>query len=233
MSLQAVGESLWLADGGLVDFYGFPYPTRMVVARLRDGGLWVWSPIGLTPALERQVAALGRVAHLVSPNKLHHLFLGEWKRAYPAAVLWGPASTQRKRADLEFAEALTDDAPPAWRDEIAQCWFRGSPLLDEIVFFHRPSRTAILADLSENFSPAFLQTHWRPWQRVLARLWKMTVGHGLAPLEWRLSWLNRAPARAARDRLLAWQPERVIVAHGEWQPDHGLDYLRRVFAWLD
>jgi len=30
--------------------------------------------------------------------------------------------------------------------EIDQAWFRGSPLLDEILFFHKASRTAIFAD---------------------------------------------------------------------------------------
>jgi hypothetical protein len=74
-------------------------------------------------------------------------------------------------------------------------WFRGSPLLDEIVFFHRPSRTAVLADLSENFEEAFLRRHWSWWQRPIARLWKIVEPYGYAPLEWRLSWRNRAPAR--------------------------------------
>ena len=43
------------------------------------------------------------VAHLVSPNKLHHLYLAEWKSAYPEAKLWGPELTIRRRRDLSFA----------------------------------------------------------------------------------------------------------------------------------
>ena len=54
--------------------------------------------------LVKEVDALGRVAHLVSPNRIHHLYLGDWKALYPAARLWGPASTISKRSDLALIE---------------------------------------------------------------------------------------------------------------------------------
>ena len=230
--LEAVGENIWLAEGEIVDFYSFPYPTRMVVVRLSSGLLWVWSPIALSENLSSEIDALGSVAHLVSPNKIHHLYLADWKALYPAARLWGPGSTIAKRADLTFEAPLTDQPPTDWTGEIDQFHFTGSPAMDEMVFFHRASRTAILADLSENFSAEFLEQHWPPWARRIARIWKITEPWGLAPLELRLSWFKRADARAARDRLLAEDPEKVIMAHGEWQRSDGRTYLTRVFAWL-
>jgi hypothetical protein len=230
--LEAIGDSIWLAEGEVVDFYGFPYPTRSIVVRLRDGDLWVWSPIMLGGALQEEIDALGPVTHLVSPNKIHHLYLGEWQSAYPDARLWGPASTIRKRPDLVFREPLGALAPPEWRDEIAQFWFHGSFLLDEVLFFHRPSQTAIIADLSENFDAEFLNRHWSSWQRSIASIWKITVGHGYAPLELRLSWLNRKPAREALADLLAENPRQVVMAHGEWQRENGKAYLQQAFAWL-
>jgi hypothetical protein len=230
--LQAIGNEIWLAEGELVDFYGFPYPTRMAVVRLASGLLWIWSPIALTANLRNEIDALGRVAHLVSPNKIHHLYLADWQAVYPAARLWGPASTIAKRRDLTFQAALTDQAPPEWEDEIDQFHFTGSFAMDEMVFFHRASRTAILADLSENFSAGFLEQHWPPWARRIARIWKITEPWGLAPLELRLSWFKRAGARTARNRLLEQNPEKVVMAHGEWQRTDGRAYLERVFAWL-
>ena len=83
---EQLGPDLWVADGGIVSFFGFDYPTRMVVVRLGDGGLWVWSPIAPSRELEDAVRALGPVRHLVSPNKLHHLFLGAWKAKFQAFV---------------------------------------------------------------------------------------------------------------------------------------------------
>ncbi|HKJ88210.1 MAG TPA: DUF4336 domain-containing protein, partial [Gammaproteobacteria bacterium] len=208
---QQVDAGLWIAEGDIVSFYGFPYPTRCVIARLPGERLWVWSPITLDTDLRAEVDALGEVAFLVSPNKLHHLGLEEWKAAYPAAELWGPPSTIRKRRDLAFSGQLGDRAPAAWSETIGQVWFRGSLLLDEVVFFHRPSRTAIIADLSENFSDAFLRRHWAHWQRKIARLWRITEPYGYAPLEVRLSFVQRGPARAALHQILAWDPQRVVM----------------------
>jgi hypothetical protein len=106
--LQAIADNIWLVEGGIVSFYGFPYPTRAMIVRFGNGDLWLWSPVKLSEELRREVDGLGRVAHLVSPNKIHHLFLGEWKDAYPEAKLWGPASTIAKRSDLQFEAALQD-----------------------------------------------------------------------------------------------------------------------------
>lgn len=221
-----------MADGRVVDFYGFPYPTRCVVVQLPDGGLWVWSPIALSQDLKDEVEAIGRPSHLVSPNKLHHLFLQEWKTAFPAATLWGPASTIKKRSDLTFGPPLEDTPPPEWQNTFDQTWVRGSPLLDEIVFLHRETQTVILADMSENFSDAFLQAHWSRWKRWIARPWGIVEGKGYAPLEVRLSFINRSSLRTARDKILAWDAKRVIMAHGKWQESNGQRYLENAFKWI-
>ena len=103
-----------------------------ILFRLSGGLLWIWSPIGLSANLRSQVDELGRVAYLVSPNRIHHLFLQDWKASYPAATLWGPASTIKKRNDLAFEAPLTDTPPHAWSADIDQFWFTGSPFLDEV-----------------------------------------------------------------------------------------------------
>ena len=231
--LEPIDEGIWVADGDCVNFYGFAYPTRCIVVRLGSGDLWVWSPIALKDALAQQVNALGPVKHLVSPNKLHHLFLNEWASAYPDALLWGPDSTIQKRRDLSFHAALTDAPPTAWASEIDQAHIEGSPAMDEIVFFHHASRTAILADFSENFSEDFLKQHWSWWQRPIARVWKIVEGRGYAPLEWRLSFFDRKKVRKACAQILDWQPERVVMAHGIWQRSGGTDYLKQAFAWVN
>ncbi len=225
-----IGDGIWITEGDIVDFYSFAYPTRSVIIRLGNGDLWVWSPVKLTPALKHGVDELGPVAHLVSPNKIHHLYLQDWNEAYAKARLWGPRSTIRKRTDLSFQSALNDDAPPDWRGEIDQVWFRGSFLLDEVEFFHRASRTAIITDFSQSFSDRFLREHWRWWQRPIARLWKITKG--FAPLEVRLSFLDRKAARTALQRLLSWDAKQVIVAHGDWKQRDGAAYLKRAFSWV-
>ena len=230
--LEKLDDWVWLAEGDVVSFYGFAYPTRSVIARLADGGLWVWSPVKLAAELRAEVDSLGRVAHLVSPNKLHHLYLAEWKSAYPGATLWGPASTIKRFRELPFGEPLTDSSPAAWGPEFDQAWFRGSPALDETAFFHRPSRTALFADLIQALEDRFLRRNWSWWRRPLARLDGIAAADPGAPREWRLSFFDRAPARAARDKALSWNCARAVIAHGAWPRSGGHDFVRRALAWL-
>jgi hypothetical protein len=81
-----------------------------------------------------------------------------------------------------FREPLTDSLPREWLSDIDQAWFRGSFAMDEIVFFHRPSGTAIVADLIQTFSDRFLRKYWG-WWRFLARLDGLTQDQACAPLE--------------------------------------------------
>lgn len=233
-ALQQIGEEIWIAEGPIVDFYSFPYPTRMVVVRLPERQLWVWSPIALEPPLRQEIEALGTCRYLISPNNLHHLYLTDWANAWPEAEVWALKALHRKRPDLAIAGYLDDDAPPAWREQIDQVVFRGSPLMQEAVFLHRPSRTAIFADLIENFSNTFLagEGGWKGWQRVIARLWRITEPYGMAPLEWRLSWFDRRAGRQALATVLDWNPERVVIAHGTWIAEDGRRFIERCFRWL-
>ena len=229
---EQLGPDLWVADGGIVSFFGFDYPTRMVVVRLEGGGLWVWSPIALSGELEDAVRALGPVRHLVSPNKLHHLFLGAWKAKFPEAKLWGPASTVARFGALGFAGTLKDDAPTDWAGQIDQYYFDNSWFVDELIFFHRASRTAMIADLSQTFSEAFLKRHWPWWMRPVARLSGMVEGVGHPPIDYRMSFLRRASARPKIRALIEQVPEHVVVAHGEVVKADGTAFLRRAFSWL-
>ena len=51
--LEKIADKLWLTEGEIVSFYGFPYPTRSLIARFGNGNLWVWSPVKLVDALKR------------------------------------------------------------------------------------------------------------------------------------------------------------------------------------
>jgi hypothetical protein len=227
-ALRPFGPDIWVVEGPVVPFYGFPYPTRMVLIRLAGGGLFVWSPIALTPDLKAETDRLGPVEHLVSPNPIHHLSMGEWKAAYPAAKLYASPGLVKKRKDLHFDATLGDVAPAAWAADIDQVEMAGSFAMTEIVFFHRESRTAIFADLIENFSEDWFKG-WKGW---LARLDGIVGPYGGAPREWRFSFRNRKTARERLARILAWQPEQVVMAHGEMTRTDGTAFIRKSFRWL-
>ncbi|MGI9247565.1 MAG: DUF4336 domain-containing protein, partial [Woeseiaceae bacterium] len=158
--LQEFGPSLYMADGPNVSFYGFPYPTRMAVARLSDGTAWVWSPVELTDELFDAVNTIGPVSHIVSPNKIHHIFLAEWAERFPDARVFAPPGLAQRRSDLHFDAELGDDPDPAWAADIDQVIFRGSLFMEEVTFFHRASRTAIICDLIQRHPEATI-TGWK------------------------------------------------------------------------
>jgi hypothetical protein len=227
--LESFGRDLWLADGPSVRFLGlFPYPTRMAIVRLADGGLWVWSPIALDPALAAEVLALGPVRHLVAPNALHHLYLAEWAQRFPEARLHAAPGLARKRADLRFDSEL-DDAPPAsWAADLDQVVFRGTFAWKEVVFFHRASRSALVADLIQRLEPDRI----RGIAGLVMRLWGLVGERGSTPFEWRATFWKRSVAREALRRALAWDPERLVVAHGSCAHTQGREALARGLRWL-
>lgn len=226
--LTPVAADIWIADGPDVSFLGFPYSTRMVVIRLRGGGLFVYSPIPPDADLLQDIDRLGPVAFLVSPNKIHHLFLGDWKRIYPQALMFASPGLAARRADLTFDGALQEAPDPGWADDIDQVMVHGSFAMTEVAFFHRASRTLIIADLIQRFAPE----HFTFWKRQIMRLWGLTAPMGGAPREFRLSFIfGKRKLRRAVAQMLAWQPERILIAHGLNVETDAVAYLKRAFNW--
>lgn len=220
---------IFVFDGPAVSFYGMPYTTRMTIVRLKNGKLWVHSPIELHDELITQVSALGEVAYLIAPNKLHHLFVAQWQARWPAASAWAAPGVAAKCQHLHFDADLTDKVPAEWQGEIEQCIFKGSPVMEEAVFFHKSSRTLILTDLIENFSPG----HFKAWQRPIARITGILAPNGKTPLDWRLSFMKgRHKAKAAVAQFRRWQPEHLIVAHGECVHHKAMAFVERSFSWV-
>lgn len=226
--LAEFGPSIYTAEGPTVSFYGFPYPTRMAVVRLSDGSAWVWSPVALSDELARAVEDIGPVQHIVSPNKIHHLFLAEWGTRWPEAKVYAPPGLAQRKPELRFDAELGDEADPAWAADIDQTIFRGSLAMEEVAFFHRASRTAIICDLIQRH-PA---SSTKGWKGMLMRLDSLVGKNGSTPREWRATFLRRGPARDARDRVLAWGAERLLIAHGECAQTDATAIISRALRWI-
>jgi hypothetical protein len=227
-ALVPFGPEIWIAEGPVAPFHGFAYPTRMAVIRLSDGGLFIWSPVELSAALQAAIDVLGPVHFLVAPNALHHLFLAPWVAAYPQARLYAPPGLAKKRKDLTFDAALADAPAPEWAKDIDQVEMRGSFYLTEIVFFHRTSGTVLFADLIQNFP----RDWFTGWRGVLARFGGIVAPHPGTPIDWRATFLNRQAARAALRRVLTWPIERVVIAHGDLPREGGVAFVRTALTWL-
>lgn len=224
-SLRELDKNIWIAERPQ-RFYGLEVGTRMTVIRLADGSLLLHSPVALDPELCRELDAIGRVRFTVAPNRLHHLYAGEVAQAYPGSRLWVAPGLERKRPDLVFVAVLGDEAPTEWREEVDQVFFRGRPYENEVVFLHRASRTLIMCDLAFNFGPRAAAP-----TRLLMRLLRSYGRFGPSTLD---PWLirDRRAARQSLERILAWDFDRVVVAHGDVLESGGRDALRLGYSWL-
>jgi len=223
--LIAFGPEIWLAEGPVVTSLGFPYPTRMAIIRLADGGLFLWSPVRLTAGLQATVEVLGTVRYLVSPSKQHHQFMAEWKTAYPWARMYASPGLTQQRRDLAFDEKLQDRAPQAWAADLDQILVHGSFAMTEAAFFHRASKTALICDLIQHLPPA---TGLRGW--LLKR--RGVVEQATTPLDYRATFTHRKAIRNAVKHILGWNAERVVIAHGEPVEQDAGAFLRQALAWV-
>jgi hypothetical protein len=99
--------------------------------------------------------------------------------------------------------------------------------MTEVEFFHRPSRTLILTDFIENFEPERIASRFVRW---LTRLGGVQAPDGQMPRDMRLTF-SKDTVRRAVETMIAWDPERIILAHGKWYQRDGVKELTRAFRW--
>ena len=169
--LQKTDNNIWIYDGTPVSWYGMNYTTRMTIIRLNDGELWIHSPEKIVEGLMDEINRLGEVKYLISPNKIHHLFIQDWISLFPQAKAYAAPGLKNKRKEVVFQAELTEVAENEWKGQINQLIFNGSQAMDEVVFFHPSSKTLILTDLIENFHPEHftgIKKGWLNGQVLLA-----------------------------------------------------------------
>ena len=223
--LQNLDKNLWVVPAPQRVF-GLQIGTRMTVIKLISGGLFLHSPVSLTPELCQELSALGDVRAIAAPNRYHHLYVKDYFKTYPEALIYAAPGLPKKRKDLRFHDVLSENPPEVWSKDIEQTLVRGMPALNEVVFFHPPSRTLVLTDLCVNFPPAqsFLLRFYRRWIQdyegkfTMARIIKLMVR-------------DREALRSSCDRILRWGFDRVTVAHGEVLESGGREAFENAFRW--
>lgn len=192
---------------------------------MQSGSIAVFSPLPLTQKVRNELNRLGNaVRYIIALNLDHHMFLHEWKIAYPDAVVVGPTGLQDKINQKPDAEYVVVDSP---MHEGVSSHFLGAPFRDDfsfeyfymlrtrdIVFMHGPSGSLIEADLFYNASRRAAIKEGPPKQAYACSVMK-------AP-KWgqRVAWFFRGRHNRGRyDTLVGlvgtWRFDRVIPCHGD------------------
>ena len=218
--LHRVAEGVWTVPNRLKAF-GLDFSGKMTIVRLGNDRLWLHAPIPISDALAEELAALGEVAHLVAPNRYHHLYAGMAKERYPAAGLFGAPGLDVKRKDLHFDQMLEATPPSSWGDAFEVIPLQGAPAFQEVVFFHRPTHTLIATDL-------FMNVHH--CEGTLSRLFYRVEGcyrRFSIPHSWRFMRKDRAAFAESARRIAALDIERVVMAHGESLEEGAQEHVHR------
>ena len=230
--LKAVAGDVWIVDGPIIWMrmlgLSVPFPTRMTVVRIADGDLFIHSPTELTRELKAEIDAIGAPRFLVAPSWLHYSWIPDWKHAFPdASVFVADGLPDRARRHFDFeAEPLAGARGYPWDDSIHTLPAKGR-LGTEVIFFHQKSGSLILTDFIENFEPHMIDS---AFVRFLTRVGRVQDPHGGMPRDMRLTY-SREALRRIVETMLAWNPERIILAHGRWYQKDAVAELRRAFHW--
>jgi hypothetical protein len=229
-SVQAFAPNVWIIDGPTVRDFGVLFTTRMTVVKLADGSVWIESPVFVPFETLKQITQWGPVRYLVAATPRHVWRLAVWHTLFPDAQLWTlrPTLFTLKKGHLPLTGMLSDAPPSDWSLDLDQLAFQGNPLIEEIFFFHKASRTVILGD--------FIQVHpsvkGKPLRNVLFQLEGVASPPGGVGLDFRLSFTNRKLARRSLDKLLSWDFDRLIIAHGTCIEKDAKPFVEQAFQWL-
>ncbi len=232
-TLKPFAKNIWIVDGEAISFYGLPFTTRMTIIRLKNKDLIIHSPIKPTESLIKEINKLGKVAHIISPNKIHYWYIAEFQKYYPKAVTWAsPGVRQRAkqyRKEIIFDQNLEIDSPLAWQEEIDQTIILGSRFLEEVIFFHKETKTMIVTDIIENFEAKKISLFFR----ILTWLAGALSPKGGTTIDQQLLFLgNKEKLKYSIDKIFAWQQEKVIISHGKYLTENVPQELKRIFKWV-
>eukprot|EP00580_Thalassiosira_gravida_P000623 CAMPEP_0201614216 /NCGR_PEP_ID=MMETSP0492-20130828/28176_1 /ASSEMBLY_ACC=CAM_ASM_000837 /TAXON_ID=420259 /ORGANISM="Thalassiosira gravida, Strain GMp14c1" /LENGTH=202 /DNA_ID=CAMNT_0048081423 /DNA_START=299 /DNA_END=907 /DNA_ORIENTATION=- len=195
---------------------------------------WIWSPITISDELAEEVESkAGPIKFIVSPNKIHHLFLKSWVNRYPDAVVYAPPGLEQRmvaadiRFDARFGEGET---APEFAKEIDSVIIAGSYFMEEVEFYHKPSKTAILCDLIQRHEEA----NMTGFKGLLMKMGGVVGEHGSTPRDWRFTFwpFGKTELRKARDAIFDWNAEKLIIAHGQCVDTGASEVIKNALHWI-
>lgn len=200
----SIGSRTYYFDSKLALFPGVTIPLRSMLVAASEHQFLI-SPVA-TPEEASQIGAPPLT--LIAPSLSHHRHLPAAIARYRPVALWGPPGLAERKPGLGRVYMFGIDAWP-YAGELEFVLVGGAPRRNEVVFFHRISRTIYTADLFWNLREA---------EGILAPLAFRMMGihrrFAVAKM-WRRWVTDRAAFARSIDEILAWDFDRIVVAHGD------------------
>lgn len=95
----------------------------------------------------------------------HHLYVGDWTKAYPKASVSACSGLEKKRPEISWSRVLGGEAPADVElgADLEQLFFSALPMQNEVVFFDSNPERIVLAhgDVVPSNGAAVLQNGYR------------------------------------------------------------------------
>lgn len=233
--IREVTKNVWIFSKPFSRFGVIPFGGRSTAIKLRDGGVWVLASTPLETETKAKIDELGPVKFIVGPDQGHHLYLGEFKKAYPDAKLIAveEAIQKHKGEDIKFDGSWGKDAPDTkygFEDDIKWCFLRGF-LTKEVAFFHKDSKSLIEADLLFNMPP---NEQYSKSRRATFSILTSRVLNPWSYAHKRLVWSGGSDKEAMKKdvkTVAEWDFERIIPCHGDVIEKDANKAWREAFKW--
>lgn len=232
--IREVAKGVWTFSRPFARFGIIPFGGRSTAIKLKDGGVWVLASTPLDEETKSTIDNLGPVKFIVSPDAVHYLFLGEFKKAYPSAKLIAPQAAIERSGDKSLVyDGVWGRDPPGtkygFEDDVKHCYFSGFKNKD-VAFFHEESKSLIEADLLLNL-PCKEQYSKSPTPPTLLG-WV-----GVGPYSWlhpRITWrlgVDKEAMKRDTKTVLGWEFDRIIPCHGDVIETDGKDAWRAAYKF--
>lgn len=196
-------------------------PLRSTLVRHQEKAILI-SPILFSPEQIQEIKKQGEITDIVAPTLIHHLYVPQAHDNFPKAKLWAVDGFHKKRPDIPWNQTLNRENWPH-RDFLEVLELKGIPKLNEAVFFHKESKTLIVADLCFNLQYPKGFFSWMMLS-LLGTYKKLNVSRLIS-----LSVKDTAAFKKSIEQMLNWDFEKIAMSHGELVTSHGRAQLQEIF----
>ena len=225
---------------------------RSTIVRLTsNGSLLVLSPTALTAEARAAVEKMGNdVQYLVAPDIEHHIYLGDWAKAFPQARVLGVEGLPEKREKnpdtkgTTFSHVWTEKNKASVRVDDAfhrdfDIEYVGAHANRELALLYKPDRTLLQADLifnlpaREQYARAGEDATSGFFTKIFHSVFN-TEGHAMA--QRRFLWYvgssgDRKSFAESVKRINGWDFDRIIPCHGDVIETGGKGVFEKIMEW--
>jgi hypothetical protein len=125
-------------------------PVRTVFVPINGGGVLISPGSQLK---EEQLKKLKKVTDIVAPSLFHCAGVPKASRIFPNAKKWSVKNAKKAKPRIAWTDELSFATWP-YHDQLPMVELQGIPKINEVLFYHKDSKSLIVTDLCFNLVDA-------------------------------------------------------------------------------